>query len=113
MLKVPATVSKVTTMADSCIRLFVDCQEMCPEDRAELMGLYNQLGVFVFSISNITEEDIKDLPEVSKRDGKTKSQRLRGSIFRLWERSTSGKDFDKFYDDYMERLIEKIKEQLD
>ena len=114
ILKVPATINKVTTMADGSLRLFVDTQEIHPSDKAELMSLHQQLGVFVFSLSNIAKEDLIQLPEVkSPGIGKTPSQRLRSVLYILWEQTQSKQDFETFYTTYMSKLIDQIKERLD
>lgn len=113
MIKIPSTISKVETLSDGTIRLKVDCQELQGQDGAEILKLYRKLGVFVFSESDISEEDLKDLPEVKVEQGeKTPGQRLRGVLYRLWEQTKTGKSFDEFYRDYMSALCEKIKEQL-
>ncbi len=113
MLKVPGTITKITTMADRGLRLQVDTQELCGEDKAELMSLHEKMGVFVFSESDIQEEDIKNLPEVKiERGEKTPSQRLRGILYRLWEQEKTYKTFDDYYRSWMSNLIESLKEKL-
>jgi len=100
-------------MADRGLRLQVDTQELNHEDEAELMSLRHGTGIFVFSASEIKEEDMLDLPKVKTRgEGKTKAQRLRAVLYLLWQRTDMKETSDEFYDKYMEKLIEKIKEKL-
>jgi hypothetical protein len=114
ILKVPSAIEKITTMRDKSLRIWVDTPELSPEDMATLMALYGKEGVFVFSVSDIKEEDMLDLPEVKvERGEKTPGQRLRGVLYVLWEQSKTGKTFDEFYRDYMSKLIETIKGRLD
>lgn len=49
---------------------------------------------------------------VSKVKPKTPSQRLRGVLYRLWEKDESDISFDQFYEDKMEVLIEYLKEKV-
>ena len=114
LLKVPATISKVTTMSDKGLRLQVDTQELGSEDKAEVMGMYGDLGVFVFSKANISPEDLVELPEVKLEKGsKTESQRLRATLFVYWQQKKLKEPFDNFYKRQMEKWIQSIKEQLE
>jgi len=49
-------------------------------------------------------------------DSKTPSQRLRAVLFVLWKQETDKqcelRDFNQFYIEKMERLIDKVKEQI-
>jgi len=100
-------------MADGGLRLHVDTQEIENEDKALLMDLYNKLGIFVFSEVNILPEDMIELPEVKVEKGeKTPGQRLRGTLYRLWEQATTTKSSEEFYRDYVNRVIDNIKEEL-
>ena len=119
MLKVPSAISKVSTMADGGLRLQVDTQELTAPDKAELMGLHNQIGWFVFSPNSIQVEDIPT--EAVETDQKTPSQRLRAVLFIYWkkqqenngQRFTSDKDFDYYYSKTLEKLIEHYKQKID
>jgi len=80
-LKVPAVISKITTMADKGLRLQVDTQEITSEDKASIMDFYDKLGWFVFA-EQITEADITDLPKIElDEDTKTPSERLRARMY--------------------------------
>ena len=114
----PSTISKVMTMAESTVRVQVDFQETTPEAMAEIFKLKGSLGWFFFHEKPITEIDTKDLPEI-KLEGweKSPSQRLRNTLFRLWEaRTDQGKTklpFETWYREQMEMLINQAKEKLD
>ncbi len=43
---------------------------------------------------------------------KTPSQRLRASLYVLWEQRGSKGDFEEFYEDQMEKFIKRIKQEL-
>lgn len=113
ILKVPATISKVVTMADKGLRLQVDTQELGPEDAAKVMSLWNKLGVFVFADTGISEEDIKNLPKVELEEReKAPSTRLRAVLFVFWEQHKIQEPFDIYYRRAIEKFITSVKEKL-
>jgi hypothetical protein len=109
----PAAVTKVTTLRDRTVRLQVDCQEIPPEQMAEVFSLLDTLGWFFFHPKPIAEIDTKGLPEVKPRDGRTPSQRLRACLYVLWEQRHPDAPFEAFYEAQMERIIAHLKEQMD
>jgi len=113
ILKVPSTISKITTMADGGLRLEVDTQEIDSENAAKIMMMRKKLGVFVFAETGINEKDIKDLPEIKlERNEKSPSGRLRAVLFVYWEQYKIQEQFDIFYRRKMEDFINVIKEKL-
>ncbi|MDD5065191.1 MAG: hypothetical protein PHQ35_10605 [Phycisphaerae bacterium] len=113
MLKVPATISKITTMCDGGLRLQVDTQEIAPEDAAEVMELRNKLGVFVFAEETINAKDLENLPKVELEEGeKAPSARLRAALYVYWDQHKIAEQFDLFYRRQMEKFITTVKEKL-
>lgn len=113
MLKIPSQIVKIETMTDGGMKLVVNTQELVPQDKAELMGLHQQFGWMVFSVTHIKEEDIPDEP--IEFDGqRTLSERLRNVLFRLHEKQ-GGKpeDFESYRHKIMEKLINTYKNKLD
>lgn len=113
LLKVPATITKVTTMSDEGLRLQVDTQSIGAEDSALIMNLYNKLGWFVFADQPPTADDCKDMPEIVLEEGeKQPSQRLRATLFVYWEQKKIPEAFDLFYRRKMNEFINIIKDKL-
>lgn len=113
-LKVPAEISRVQTMADGGLRLFVDTQEINPDDKGLVMSLHKKIGWFLFAEQELKQEDTLDLPEIKVEKGeKTPGQRLRAVLFLLWNKKKTTESFDSYYRDYINRVIEKLKEGLD
>lgn len=115
-VSVVAEIGKIETMSDG-LKMTVYTNEVASEEMATLMKLKGKQGNMLFAPAEheFTDEDLVDLPEVKVEEGqKTPGQRLRAVIFRLWERVDPGKKktFEQYYREYMERLIDKIKEQL-
>ncbi len=113
MLRIPATISKVSSMADGGWSLTVHTQELDPTDEAEVAKLKRKLGYFVFAVEeNITAEDIPT-ESLEFPTEKSPSQRLRAVFYRLWEQDKRGyKEFELFYQAKMNRIIESLKEKL-
>jgi len=113
ILKVPATISKITTMSDGGLRLQVDTQELNQGDSGKVMMLRNKLGHFVFAETGIVEADLKNLPEIKLEEGeKPPSTRLRATLFVYWEQHKVQEPFDIFYRRKVESFIEAVKEKL-
>ena len=99
-------------MADGSIRLFVDTQELEAKDKAELMGLHNSIGWFLFSTSKIKESDIPT-DSIEFPNQRSLSERLRNALWVLHEKKGGkSEDFETFRNRWMESVITKIKEKI-
>lgn len=114
LFQVPATIQKVETIEDMCIRLKIDTiKELNAEETAKIFKLKKKNGWLVFKSTDIIPSDVPDLP-VSESSNKTPSQRLRGVLFVYWETKTNKQElFDTFYNRVYEEIIKKYKEKLD
>ncbi len=113
-VSIPATISKITTMADRGIRLQVDTQEVSDEQSADIFKFRNKLGYFFFDEVLIKEIDTSKLPKIELEEGeKSPSQRLRATLFVYWEQKKLKDPFDIFYRRTVEKYIGSIKEKLD
>lgn len=113
ILKVPATIEKVITMNDGGLRLYVDTQELMPQDKGLVMEMHRKIGAFVFAEQSIQEEDLVELPKFHLEEGeKSHGARLRSALFVLWEQKKMTEPFDSFYKKQMERFITAVKEKL-
>lgn len=110
-----AQISGVNRLKDGTFKLTLETQEINKEQRSDLMD-YQGLVKVLISDENIAKEVITavDDLEISDNSNKTKSQRLKAVLFKLWEKEPSGfEDFTTFYRSRMERIINQIKERLD
>lgn len=114
ILQVASEISKVETMRNGALRLKIDTQENIPSEvRMKLMGMTEKLGWFTFSVRQIEATDLIDLPEIKRdEDEKSPAQRLRASIYMLWQQEGSTGDFETYYRSKMDKLINWIKEKL-
>lgn len=109
----PATITKVTTMADNGIRLQIDTQEIIPEDTAELFRLKGGLGWFFFHEAPIKEIDTKSLPHITlEKNQKSPSERYRAVLFAYHKQEKIETPFNQWYEQRMETLIDQVKEKL-
>jgi len=102
-------------MKDNTWRLQVDTQEMPPEQEAELMKIKNLQGWFLFKETEITLEDIPedDAPEFEGE--KSLSKRYRDVLYVFWKQKVehTGKNFQQFRKEFMEKKIQDVKDNLD
>ena len=117
ILKVPSYIKKVETTSDKGLKLQVYTQELAPEDITNLLSLRDKLGYFIFKLTNIDEEDLVELPKIKPefKHERTPAERLRAVVYIWWSQRGEEKKgvlFDDFYKEYMERLINQIKEKI-
>jgi len=97
-----AIIDKITTMKDRSIKITLITPELDPKTMAELfMSVNNQ-------VLNV------DIPEdISEK--KSKAQRLRWVLYRLWENKYKDKynTFELFYNSEMERILEHYKDKIE
>lgn len=110
------TVESLSTRVDGSVKVSLASQELDPSQAAALFTLRNKLVKVLFSDSGISPMEEKLIDEEKIVDGrkvKTKSQRLRATLYRVWENEGEpGGDFQKYYDQKMEQLIEHFKSKL-
>ena len=108
----------IRTMADGSLRIQIDTQELPSETMMRIFELRNMPGMVLVSSDKITQAEIKAV-ENSTSDflpkNKTHSQRLRAVLFKLWkqEGEPRGFEFDTYYSNTMERLIDHYKTKLE
>jgi hypothetical protein len=114
MFQTSSHIQKIQTLVDGGNKLTILTQELEPDQMTELFKLTNKVGWFLFKEQAITEEDVKDLPEIKPefKGEKTPSQRLRNIIFVYWEQQGGKGNFDDFYKKQINKLIDKIKDLL-
>lgn len=111
VFQIPATLEGISTLKDGGMSVRFHTNEMSNYNKTKLMGFSNSFGWLLFS-----EKAIHDLPaEAPRREAgvKTPSQRLRASLFVLWQQKYGDQPFDPWYEQQMEKIINKVKEQLE
>ena len=97
----------------SCTISFTSGQEISDDQTMYLLnaGRRDELGWVVWSPNKIQTEDLPK--EQAEENQKTASQRLRAVLFVLWQQQGASGDFEVFYRERMEKLIDMIKAKLD
>lgn len=111
----PAVFTRPVFRSDGSVRLEFDIREFSGEEAATLMEQRQKEGWLLFS-PNKDLQDVVEIPDEradSMTGQKTQAQRLRGVIYRVWEKKGKPGDSESYYRSYMERLIEREKSNLD
>lgn len=115
-----AQIDGVNAKKDRTLSLRLGTQELTTDDTAHIFDL---MGKQIFIAIGETPIESMEIPEVlpEMKGDKSPSQRLRGILFKIWEqkypRGVGVKDksyisFPKFYEDYMFKLCESLKEKI-
>lgn len=110
MIKLPAYFTRFGSRADGSAGLSFATQELTPEDFIELSKTLNRFGWLIFKENEIKPEEI---PDEDVEESKRPSKRLRNTLFILWQQQKVEKDFEIYYREQIEKIIEYIKNKLD
>lgn len=114
-LLLAAQVEGVMTRRDGTLKITLGCQEMSQSKSGELLTMQNKVCAVYISQKEVVSQAVLDMVDQADIDlpGKTKSQRQRAVLFRIWELEKSGhKTFESFYSAKMEEHINNLKEHL-
>ena len=120
-------IDKVSTLADGSLRLYVGTPELPSETMVYIFSLIKKPGYVLISTKSINQDQIDAVEKAtinSEFSEKTPSQRMRGVLYKLWEKTQpktmngdSGQmeyvDFDLFYKRQMNKIIDHFKTKLD
>ena len=116
MILIPAQLESVGTRKDKTLKLTFGTNELSPQQAAELFGTANQLGYLAFKDESFRREEldaVESLKSELEDTLKKPSQRLRNTMFRVYEVDSEGfTTFAKYYDSKMEQLITHFKNKL-
>lgn len=109
--QVPAILEGVTPLKDGGVSLRFHTNEVNKDDKVMLMDFYQSFGWLMFAANEFQESDIP--AETAKQEtGASPSKRLKSVLFVLWKQRGANGDFDTFYRQQVERVIESVKAQL-
>jgi len=118
MFQTNSYVNKISTTPDKGLKITLTTQELDNESMAtlfELMNKFTWVAFKDFEKGDILEEEL-EIPEVqpTEKGDKSPSTRLRNALYVWYMQNRSGKeDFDTFYKRQMEKIIDKVKSNLD
>ena len=118
-------IANIRTLADNSVRVSIGTPELTAEIVGNMYSMLKTPGYVVISTKPISQQQIDAVEEATvdrEFDTKTPSQRLRSTLYILWEQtqpqeissdgSTIYVDFDIFYKRKMNELIRFIKDKL-
>lgn len=115
-LLLSSQVENVSTRRDGTIKLVLGTQEMSQGKAGELFTMQNKVCAVYISIKESVPQKVMDMVDAVDVDmpGKTKSQRQRAVLYRIWELQKEGhKTFESFYAFKMEQHITDLKSVLE
>lgn len=114
-IQVQAALDGYASLKDNTLRLNFYLQEVPSEQVAAIARMNKTFGYLVFSPTQVREVAIPDFPEAAPAPTgkKTQSQRLRASLYRLWEARAIGGDFEEYYRKRMEHMILWVQGQIE
>ena len=113
-LQIEAHMLMPTFRKDRCGTMkFTSARELTKEEREILLdaGVNDELGWLLWSPNKLQTTDLPTEPATD--DNKTPAKRLRSVLFILWKQQGSRGDFENFYRERMDKLIDMIKAKLD
>lgn len=107
----PMTVENIRTRKDRTVALTIGTQELTPEKAGEIFNLNGKFGFAYLTAEEIKTEDMEVIDSLEPdMPTKSPSQRLRGVLYRMWEKNPEGyQDHNLHYLHYMEEIISKYK----
>lgn len=111
-----AIVENVTTRRDGTLKLTFGTQELSQGKAGELFTMQNKVCALYISQKESVPQKVMDMVDQVDVDmpGKTKSQRQRAVLYRIWEIQKEGhKSFESFYSAKMEANIQALKDTLE
>lgn len=105
------TVETLSTRQDGTIKVNFGTQEMGADEAGKLFHFRGKYCKLFLSDDNITdlEANLIEAEKVTGTTKKSKGQRLRAVLYRLWEQSGLQIEFDTYYETEMEKVIELYK----
>ena len=119
-------IDKVSTLADGSLRIYVGTPELSNETMVNVFNLIKKPGYVLVSANAINQDQIDAVEKATTNaefSEKTPSQRMRGVLYKLWEKTQPKTmngdgvmeyvDFDLFYKRQMNKIIDHFKSKLD
>lgn len=112
----PAIVSSIRSLKDGSVSVMLETQELSPAKAGEIFSFRGKLiACYISPKETIAQREIDQIDAVDvDLPGKTKSQRVRNVLYRIWELDPEGhRTFESFYNAKMEAHINDLKTVLD
>lgn len=113
MIQFSAIIDGVTAKKDGTLTIRLGTQELNPNETSEIFKFANKQIWVGFAETAITNLDVpKTIDELD--GGKSTSERLHNVLFVYWNTKTDKmKTFETFRKEYLEKVIQNVKDKLD
>lgn len=109
----PATLTGITAKVDGGLAIRFVTKELTPEEKLTALEFQNTYGHVLFRENEFKPEDVPT-KDAENDETKSPSTRLRNVLFVYWEQRKKNKtDFDTFYRQEMNKIIEVVKDKLE
>jgi hypothetical protein len=113
LIQLELDIDTISTRVDRSVKVTAStARELTDEAGARLFALRGRTVWAAFADAELNVEDIKVPDLIPGHKTQSQSQRLRAVIYRIWEQKQEG-DFEKFYADFMEKIIDYYKGKLE
>ena len=110
-IKVKVIIIGIRSKVDHSLGLTLSTPELSTEERSEFMNLQ---GINCQALFEPLDSVPSGVYEVKKETGqKTQGQRIRAVLFILWKNSGSKEDFEVYYKNQTEKIIEHLKGKIE
>ena len=116
IFQIPATMTGCTALRHSTVKLTFNTEEGLTSDAIKrLFELYEKTGWLSFNVEKIEAENIANLPKIDAKqyEGKSPSQRLRSTLYVLWQKKGSGGIFEDFYIRSLARFQKQVSDEIE
>lgn len=116
MILLPAIIEGINTRKDNTLLIKLATNEMNPHKVGEIMSHHNKLCYVAIKPENFTQSEVAIIEnlKVDEAIGKSPSQRLRAVMFVSWQQAPEGfENFESYYVNKMDKMIEHFKSKLD
>lgn len=111
-ISIDLILTSASTRQDRSLGLRFSTPELGPDEKTAIFELQGQLLKAIFQPADGTAPDA--LVQVKATlDQKSPSQRLRAVFYLLWKQNDEAIDFEVFYREEMNKLIEWVKRKLE
>ena len=105
--QVEAQLTAMRPLVDRGMSVTFHTKEINSDEKSKMMDYLMSSGWLLFKENQIQDEDVP--AQDADLQIKTPSQRLRGVLYVIWNEKGRKGEFRDFYNDWMEKIIEKLK----
>jgi hypothetical protein len=112
-LQIPVQVGEIKPRKDRSWKIAFETRELSGDEVKILVDNMSGEGWLVFSPNELLDADVPKENADSGMGDKSPSSRLRAVMWVWWKQKGKQGTFNQFYENWMERKINEVKEHLD